>query len=242
LWGIQIKNSGSLLKSHKFIFVESLDLFQRQRIRGPRFKKFIFNVARSGRSPSRKVVFLGDAGVGKTSILAFHEHGQFESVAPTTSPACIKYSFSDDKRTVLLNIWDTAGQEKFQSMTNMYVRKAFAAVLVFDITSHESFAHLSTWLGLCRSVDPSPGIYVIAGNKKDLQAQREVATNVAERFAASKNAPYLEVSAITGEGIAEVLAAVGQGVIDSLFAKGPDENVDLGLTPIDVNGPKQKCC
>jgi small GTP-binding protein len=192
--------------------------------------------------PSRKVVFLGDTGVGKTSILAFHERGQFEPVAPTTSPACIKYSFSDDKRTVLLNIWDTAGQEKFQSMTNLYVRKAFAAVLVFDITSHESFTHLSTWIDLCQSVEPSPGIYVIAGNKKDLGPQREVATNVAERFAASKSAPYLEVSAITGEGIPELLAAVGQGVIDSLFAKGLDENVDLGLAPIDAKGPKQKCC
>jgi small GTP-binding protein len=195
-----------------------------------------------GGPPSRKVVFLGDTGVGKTSILGFHEKGVFQPAATTTSPSCVRYPFSSDKHTISLNFWDTAGQEKFRSMANLYIRNAFAVILVFDVTALESYNHLENWMEMCHQSDPSPRVYFIVGNKIDLGPHRKVDHTDAERWAASNNASYLEVSALTGECIAELFAAVGEGVLDVLYDKGLDENVELGLDPGNTHGKKGKCC
>jgi small GTP-binding protein len=188
------------------------------------------------------VVFLGDTGVGKTSVLGFHENGVFQPTATTTSPSCIRSQFSGDKHTIILNFWDTAGQEKFRSMANLYIRHAFAVILVFDVTSLESYNHLENWMEMCHQSDPSPRVYFIVGNKIDLRPHRKVEHCDAERWAVSNNAAYMEVSALTGEGIGELFTAVGAGVLDVLYDARFDENVELGLDPANHGQNEAKCC
>lgn len=97
---------------------------------------------------SRKVVIVGDSGVGKTSILFRYVQGQFnENVQPsfgagfkTKDVPC-----DDQGNTVKLYLWDTAGQERYNSLTKLYFKQANAAIIVYDITDKESFAKAQRW-------------------------------------------------------------------------------------------------
>jgi small GTP-binding protein len=191
---------------------------------------------------SRKVVFLGDSGVGKTSILGFHEKGVFQSTATTTSPSCGQYEFTGEDHAIVLNIWDTAGQEKFRSMSNIYARNAFAAIIVYDVTSIESYGHLENWMEICHQSEPSPRVYFVVGNKTDLAAHRKVDHCEAERWSIANNAAYFEVSALTGDGVGELFVAVGTEVLDVLYDKGLDENVDLALGGDEKDREGKGCC
>ena len=93
---------------------------------------------------SKKVILIGDSGVGKTSILNRSVYNKFEPEQLTTLGASFKskevfFSLEGEQKSIKLQIWDTAGQEKFQSLTKMYFRDAKAALIVYDITDKESF-------------------------------------------------------------------------------------------------------
>jgi GTPase SAR1 family protein len=126
-------------------------------------------------------------------------------------------------------------------MANLYIRNAFAAIIVFDITAVDSFSHLESWMEMCHQSDPSPRVYFVVGNKTDLDPHRTVEREDAERWAVSNSASYFEVSALTGEGVGEMFASLGAGVLDVLYDKGFDEDVDLGFD-IKDRPKKRKCC
>ena len=77
-------------------------------------------------------------------------------------------------KTVKLQIWDTAGQERFRSVTRSYYRGAAGALLVYDITSRESFNSLKNWLTDARNLASPAIVILLVGNKKDLEEEREV--------------------------------------------------------------------
>ncbi|XP_039301123.1 ras-related protein Rab-4B-like, partial [Nilaparvata lugens] len=86
-------------------------------------------------------------------------------------------------KSVKLQIWDTAGQERFRSVTRSYYRGAAGALLVFDMTNRETFNALANWLSDARAL-ASPNICILlVGNKKDLEAEREVTFLEASQFA-----------------------------------------------------------
>ena len=89
-----------------------------------------------------KVIFLGDSGVGKTSLIVRGTHGIFEHQNST-----IGFSFQRlKKNNVDLMLWDTAGQEMYRSMVKMYYRGIHAAVIVYDISNKESFLSVQNWI------------------------------------------------------------------------------------------------
>jgi GTPase SAR1 family protein len=98
-----------------------------------------------------------------------------------TSPSGLRHAYSDDKHTVLLNIWYTSGQEKFQSMANLYVRNAFAVIIVLDLTCPDSYGHLENWMAMSHQSDPRPRVYFVVGNKTDLGLHRTIEYSDAER-------------------------------------------------------------
>jgi GTPase SAR1 family protein len=122
------------------------------------------------------------------------------------------------------------------------MRNAFAVIIVFDVTCIESYNRLENWMEMCHQSDPSPKVYFVVGNKLDLASQRKVDHHEAERWATSNNASYLEVSALTGEGVVELFTMVGSEVLEVLYDKGLDENVDLGLGSIGHTEENEKCC
>lgn len=120
-----------------------------------------------------------------------------------------------------LQIWDTAGQERFRSVTRSYYRGAAGAILVYDITSRETYNHVASWLSDARSLANKDISIILVGNKSDMQ-NREVTFLEASRFAQENDLMFLETSALSGEGVEgvffqcarSILSKINSGVLD----------------------------
>ncbi|EPB91575.1 hypothetical protein PS15m_008479 [Mucor circinelloides] len=152
-----------------------------------------------------KVVILGSQGVGKTSLVIRYIDKTFSPNSTSTIGA----SFMTKKQTVdnckvRLQIWDTAGQERFRAMAPMYYRGAQAALLVYDITSQESFEELSSWIEELKRNMTEDLVIVVAANKLDLaQTRREVSYDDAQKYITRVLGPetlLYEVSAKEDDG------------------------------------------
>lgn len=102
---------------------------------------------------------------------------------------------------IKVQIWDTAGQESFRSITRSYYRGSICALLVYDITRRSSFDNLTRWLDDMRDNAYSKMIIVLIGNKDDLKTEREVSTEEGQEFADKHNLMFMETSAKTGHNI-----------------------------------------
>lgn len=154
-----------------------------------------------------KVVILGEGRVGKTSILLRFVRGEYADNQQSTLQA----SYLDKKITTngqqsSLSIWDTAGQERFHALGPIYYRDADGALLVYDITSHESFVKVRTWVRELRSIVGNDISIVIAGNKVDLQSRRAVNEAEALEYAKSVGAAHIYTSAKANTGLEEVFS------------------------------------
>ena len=111
---------------------------------------------------------------------------------------------SIDQKNIKLQIWDTAGQESFRSITRSYYRGAAGALLVYDITRRETFNHLTRWLEEARQNANSNMVIMLIGNKSDLDHRRAVSTEEGDRFAKENNLVFLETSAKSAHNVEEV--------------------------------------
>jgi len=102
-------------------------------------------------------------------------------------------------KSVKLQIWDTAGQERYRSVTKSYYRGAVGCLLVYDITSRDTYNHVGSWLNDAKSLARPDMSVVVVGNKSDLKSDREVTLLEASRFAQEHELGFLETSAVTGE-------------------------------------------
>merc|ERR1711998_132019 len=161
-----------------------------------------------------KVVVIGNTGVGKTCIVLRYVQGKFVMHTASTIGASfmIKKLFIDNTR-LTLQIWDTAGQERFRSMGPMYYRGAAAAILVFDITSEDSFQCLQQWIDELKNNGDENIILAIACNKCDLSAQRAVALKDAQDYAKSVGAIIHETSAKASKGIENIFVDISKAII-----------------------------
>jgi Ras-related protein Rab-5C len=126
-----------------------------------------------------KVVLLGDMGAGKSSIALRFSKDQFNEYQESTIGAAFvtqSLSASSDHPAVKFEIWDTAGQERYRSLAPMYYRGAAAALVVYDITSSQSFEQAKTWVDQLHDNGSSGTIVALTGNKKDRHDEREVSS------------------------------------------------------------------
>ncbi|CAH0724399.1 unnamed protein product, partial [Brenthis ino] len=131
-----------------------------------------------------KYIIIGDTGVGKSCLLLQFTDKRFQPVHDLT----IGVEFGArmitiDGKQIKLQIWDTAGQEAFRSITRSYYRGAAGALLVYDITRRDTFNHLTTWLEDARQHSNSNMVIMLIGNKSDLESRREVKKEEGEAFA-----------------------------------------------------------
>ena len=110
-----------------------------------------------------------------------------------------------DGKSVKLQIWDTAGQEAFRSITRSYYRGAAGALLVYDITRRETFEKLASWLKDAKQYSTTDMSIMIVGNKSDLDAKREVSFEEGKQFAENNDLLFMEVSAKSGQNVEEVI-------------------------------------
>ncbi|KAI9318414.1 ras family-domain-containing protein [Dichotomocladium elegans] len=132
---------------------------------------------------------------------------------------------------IKLQIWDTAGQETYRTITRSYFRGAAGALLVYDITSRKSFDELPTWLADVRQHANPNTVIMVVGNKKDLESNREVSREEGEQFARDNDLFFMETSAKSGENVEEVFVKTAQ----TIFKKIQSGAIDLSR---ETNGIK----
>jgi len=164
-----------------------------------------------------KYIVIGDTGVGKSCLLLQFTDKRFQPVHDLT----IGVEFGArmvqvDNKQIKLQIWDTAGQESFRSITRSYYRGAAGALLVYDITRRETFNHLTRWLEEARqNANPSMVIMLI-GNKSDLDHRRQVSKEEGEKFAKENGLIFLEASAKTAANVEEAFINTAQKIYENI--------------------------
>ncbi|KAL8507893.1 hypothetical protein ACS0TY_018442 [Phlomoides rotata] len=151
-----------------------------------------------------KYIIIGDTGVGKSCLLLQFTDKRFQPVHDLTIGVEFGARMINiDNKPMKLQIWDTAGQESFRSITRSYYRGAAGALLVYDITRRETFNHLASWLEDARQhANPNMSIMLI-GNKCDLAHRRAVSTEEGEQFAKENGLIFMEASAKTAQNVEE---------------------------------------
>ena len=149
-----------------------------------------------------KLILIGNSGVGKSSIIQRFMKNTFEeSYKCTIGVDFLMKTLQINGKTVKLQLWDTAGQEKYKSMVASYYRGANVALVVFDITNHISFENLPLWIENYYKNGPEQKNIILIGNKKDMEESRKVTRQEAELFSETNNMMYFETSAKEGDNI-----------------------------------------
>ena len=179
--------------------------------------------------PGCKVVLLGDSGVGKTCIIARYISGSFDKNSPTTNGAsfCSKnVRFDQLGKNLLLDIWDTAGQEKYKSITKFFYKDALMVIMVYDITRRESYDNVKNyWYKEIQENGEKNVVLGIAGNKSDLYENEAVPDKEAREFAKSINAIFVLTSAQNNSGVRKLFEDMGNRFLDHNFQQRvQDEN------------------
>jgi small GTP-binding protein len=171
-------------------------------------------------APSFRVVLVGDSEAGKTSIIQSYVRGEFSPNQKNTI-AAVFHTIAREigGQRVQLQIWDTAGQEKYRSIGPIYYREACAAIAVFDATVDDFEDGLDAWIDSVKRSAVDPRIFVV-GNKADLLADEEGVAARIRTFAESRNAEWLLTSAKDGTNIRllfeRVIAAVASGIGETM--------------------------
>ena len=153
-----------------------------------------------------RLILLGDSTVGKSSILRqFKEGTHFPDISLTVGVDFHAKLIHVRGHPIKLQLWDTAGQDRFRAIVRAYYRNAVGGLLVFDITNRESFANLGTWLeDAQRNAEPHKPVFILVGNKTDQEKHREVMKEDAVKFASQHGMDYFETSAKNGSNVEEV--------------------------------------
>lgn len=189
-----------------------------------------------------KVVLLGHSNVGKTCIVRRAVSDVFNPNTESTLGATYSSKVVNTGTTdVRLQIWDTAGQEKYRGMAPMYFRDANAAVLTYSITDKESFDGIDEWVASLREHAGPNVLMTIIGNKSDLADSRVVQQSDGEAKAAKYGAQFREVSAKKGEGISDVFVEIARLCLSKGVKAGNDESLQIKS---EGDSPKKngKCC
>lgn len=181
-----------------------------------------------------KYIIIGDSAVGKSCLLLQFTDKRFQPVHDLTIGVEFGARMINiEGKQIKLQIWDTAGQESFRSITRSYYRGAAGALLVYDITRRETFQHLTTWLEDARHHSNANMVIMLIGNKTDLEAKRVVTREEGEQFAREHNLVFMETSAKTAANVEEAFVNTAKSIYDriqqgTLDIKNESNGIKLG--------------
>ena len=202
-----------------------------------------------------KMIVIGDPGVGKTCLTSRAVHDRFETnYIGTVGFEFLSFETKVDNKTIKLKIWDTCGQEIYRSLITNFYRQASLAMMVYSIDDRNSFIHINQWLKETR-LQSSPEVKIILiGNKSDLESQREVSYEEAEKFKDENQLLYFEeTSAKNGLNTKEVFIEAAKILYEEYKkykkrAEGDKSGGDVPNTPTPTKlnkveqNRKRGCC
>ena len=168
---------------------------------------------------SIKITLIGDSGVGKTCIIGRFTSDQFdENSLSTEGVSYSKIEYYYENKILNLDLWDTAGQEKYRSLGKHFYKDSFIVLLVYDVTLRQSFENLKKiWLEDITNFGEEYKVLAIVGNKCDLYEKEVVSEEEARQFAKENDAIYMNVSAKKGTNIKELFNACFQKYLEPNF-------------------------
>jgi small GTP-binding protein len=205
-----------------------------------------------------KIIVVGETGVGKSNIIIRYNGGEFEpnSIPNNGSSFIVKY-YTFGNKVYRINVWDTAGQEKYHSLTKIFVKDSQIALLVYAINDSNSFEQLDYWYNMVKDACNNI-IFSIIGNKIDLLSEEKVDLKKAKEKANQYNAMFQLTSALNDDsGIDEIIEKLVKEYIKSLgrsieieSLKDISSNIKLDKRLINSNDTnraykgkrKKKCC
>ena len=152
-----------------------------------------------------KYIIIGDSGVGKSNILLKYIYGKFNEEFQSTIG--VEFGAKDIQikdKIFRTQIWDTAGQEMFRSITRAYFKNSVCACVVYDITNRNSFESIKSWIEDCKKHSPKTIYLILIGNKVDLVNSRKISYEEGEAYAKKYGMLFYETSAKTGKNINEL--------------------------------------
>ena len=210
-----------------------------------------------------KIIIIGNQSVGKTNLINRYVKGEFSNdYMITIGMDFLTCNLELDDKIFKLRLWDTAGSERFRSVTKGYYSNSCCALIVYDITDLNSFTSVKQWIEDCHSLASKNIHLVLVGNKIDLKDQRKVTKEEGEELATDNGMDFFESSALSGENIENIFLSIckfiskgiddgkydltdpSYGVSKSFVDEGMEINKSLCLNPKKNEKPKPKknCC
>ena len=188
-----------------------------------------------------KVLLLGDTDVGKSSLILRYTEETFNSKLVNSIGVDFKMKKKEiDGKIIKVQIWDTAGHERFRSITYSYYRGANAIIIVFDITDKKSFLSITEWLKQIEKHAKENVFKFLVGNKSDLAEERKVTFEEAKEYADKHDLPYIETSAKEGININELFESSIKSFLSNNKYIGGDKNIKLNSQ--STTSEKSDCC
>jgi small GTP-binding protein len=187
-----------------------------------------------------RAVVIGDLAVGKTSLLNCAMGLKFNTCEPSTIGANWHvFSHQYCGESIALQIWDTAGQEKYRALGPLYYRTSMGAVIVYDVTRPETFQSLERWIQAFTGTAGTNVAIVIAGSKSDLDEKRLVSQTEALEWCEERGYPCYEVSALTHQNVQLVFETLAEKIVQNMnFREGERD----GITPLESGQTQGRSC
>ena len=195
-----------------------------------------------------KILLIGDLGVGKSCVILRYVEGDFPGNIMSSIGVDFKTKQIElDDHSIKMQIWDTAGHEKFRTITTSYYKSAQAIIILYDITQKSSFDHIRNWITEIDKFGKQGVLKVIVGNKLDLENNRKIKKEDAENLALKYGVKLWEVSAKDNTNIEEMfidtiktLLERNSKIINDIPGSSMNNNFFLN-TNIKAK-KKKKCC
>ena len=198
-----------------------------------------------------RYIIVGDMAVGKSCLLLqFTDHKFRHQHELTIGVEFGGKTIEVKNKNIKIQIWDTAGQEAFQAITRTYYKGAIGALLVYDITKHDTFDHINKWINEVKNNGSKDIVCMLIGNKKDLEEERQVRYEEGKELADKNKMLFIETSAKTAENVQECFYLSAEKILEQISKTGidptlPAKNVKISIdedAEEEETKEKKSCC